>query len=141
MSGGLVNDAEIQPFTTEDAITYAGTLVMFATSGATGNVELCAAGSRAIGYAFTSTKHPITEVAQANVKVGIGSLINGRAIEVPLPATHDAIAYGDALETAANGCVVPKSGAGEIVGNALEAKAQNAGGFVKLRVDKYTAGS
>lgn len=141
MSGGLVNDAEVQAFTTEDAISYAGSLVMFATSGATGSVELCAAGSAPIGYAFTSTKHPITEVAQADVKVGIGSFIGGRVIEVPLPATHSAIAYGEALETAASGCVVPKSGAGEIVGNAMEAKVENAGGFIKLRVNKYTAAS
>ena len=141
MSGGLVNDAEVQAFTTEDAIDYAGSLVMFATSGATGSVELCAAGSEPIGYAFASTKHPITAVAQADVKVGIGSLINGRIIEVPLPDTHDAITYGAALETAASGCVVIKSGAGEIVGNAMEAVAQNTGGFVKVRVNKYTAAS
>jgi len=55
-----------------------------------------------------------------------------------------AIAIGDALETVAIGEVDKKSGAGEIVGFALEAADQNAGATVatkhiKVLVNQYTA--
>jgi len=139
MSGGLVNESDIQSYTTDDAITYAGSIIAFATTA--NHVMLCGTSDKPIGYAFVSTKHPITEVAQADVKVSIGAFKPGIIIEVPLPASHATIAWGDELETAESGCVIKKSGAGEIIGTALAAVAGNTGGFIKLRVNKYTAAS
>lgn len=140
-TGGLSNDAPTQPFTAEEGITYPGSLLKLGTGA--GKVLLCDAGEEPIGWAYTSTKHPITGVAQSNVTVGVGAFIPGYEVEVPLLATNDTIVYGDALETTIDGTVDKKSGAGWIVGKAMEAVASNAGAgkFIKVRIEKEYAAS
>jgi hypothetical protein len=139
MSGGLVNDAEVIAYTATTAISYAGTLVKGTTTANT--VDTCGAGEEPVGYAFTDTKHPVTAVATAGVKVGVGALIPGRIIEVPVLATNAAISIGDSLETTAGGTVDKKSGAGWLVGEAMSAVGATAGAgvFVKIRVNKSYA--
>lgn len=144
MSGGLVNNAEVIAFTTATAISYPGTLI--ASTATANTVDVCGAGTEPIGYAFTTTKNPVTGTATADVKVGVGALIPGQIIEVPLLATNAAIAIGDEVETTAAGTVDLKSGAGWIVGQALAAAATNAGAtattmYLKIRVNKRYASS
>ena len=130
MSGGFKNGIEYpgKPFTAHAAITYAGTLVKMTTTE--GEVDLNGAGDRPDGYVHMGSMSLATGsvVYAAGAYVAVKGLINGTVIEIPLPATHSAIAVGDELETAASGCVVLKSGAGEIVGKAMKAVAENAGG-------------
>jgi|WetSurMetagenome_2_1015567.scaffolds.fasta_scaffold781188_2 hypothetical protein len=142
MSGGLVNNAEVIAYTASEAITYPGTLVKSTSTSLT--VALCDNGEEPIGYAFTSTKHPVTGVATADVKVGIGALIEGQVLEIPLLATNAAIVIGDLVETATDGTVDLKSGAGWVVGYAQIAAATNAGAteatrYMKVRVAKRYA--
>lgn len=142
MSGGLVNNAEVIAYTASEAINYPGMLLKATSTSKT--VALCDNAEEPIGYAFTSTKHPVTGVAAADVKVGVGALIEGQIIEVPLLATNAAIAIGDLVETSTNGTVDLKSGAGWVVGYAEIAAASNAGGtaatlYMKVRVAKRYA--
>jgi hypothetical protein len=144
MAGGLVNDGQVIAYTATTAITYPGTLIKGTSTANT--ADTCGAGEEPFGFAFTSTKHPVTGTAQAGVKVGVHALIPGQVIEVPLLATNAQIAIGDKVETAAGGTVDLKSGAGWIVGEALAAAATNAGGtaatmYLKIRVNKYYASS
>lgn len=139
MSGGLVNDGQVIAYTATTAITYPGTLLKGTATADT--VDTCGAGEEPIGFAFTSTKHPVTGTATADVKVGVHALIPGQVIEVPLLATNAQIAIGDTVETTAGGTVDKKSGAGWCVGEALAAAATNAGGtaatmYLKIRVNK-----
>lgn len=139
MSGGMVNDGQVIAYTTATAITYPGTLMKITSTA--GTMDVCGAGEEPVGYAFTSTKHPVTGVATADVKVGVHALIPGQIVEIPLLATNAAIAIGDKVETVAAGEVDLKSGAGWIVGYALIAAATNAGGtaatkYIKVLVDK-----
>lgn len=141
-TGGLVNDAGVIAYTASEAITYPGTLVKATSTAHT--VALCDNAEEPIGYAFTSTKDPITGVAAANVKVGIGALVPGIIIEVPLLATNAAIAIGDLVETATDGTVDLKSGSGWVVGYSETAAATNAGGtaatrYIRVRVEKRYA--
>ncbi|MDD2255198.1 MAG: hypothetical protein PHT97_10855 [Methanoculleus sp.] len=134
--GGLTNPADAQSFVIGEAISQAGTLVKLAD---TGKMMICGAGEEPDGYMMTDTKDHVTEVAMANVYRGVGSFIPGRKIRVPVLATNDDIAIGDKLETTAGGTVDKKSGAGYLIGKALEAVASNAGGFVTVRVYKEYA--
>jgi hypothetical protein len=97
---------------------------------------ICGAGDEPDGYMLTDTKDRVTEVALANVHRGVGALVEGHKIVVPLLATNVEIAIGDALETANGGTVDKKNGAGWIVGKALEAVPAGTGGFIAIRVSK-----
>lgn len=136
--GGIVNPAMGQSFVIGEAISVAGTLVKLAN---TGKMMMCDAGEEPDGYMLTDTKDRVTEVALANVPRGVGALVEGHKIVVPLSATNAEIAIGDALETANDGTVDKKSGAGWIVGKALEAVPAETGGFIAIRVSKYYASS
>lgn len=136
--GGIVNPAMGQSFVIGEAISVAGTLVKLAN---TGKMMKCGAGEEPDGYMLTDTKDRITEVALANVHRGVGALVEGHKIVVPLSATNAEIAIGDALETTDGGTVDKKSGAGWIVGKALEAVPAQTGGFITIRVSKRHASS
>ena len=136
--GGIVNPAMGQSFVIGEAISVAGALVKLTN---TGKMMMCDAGDEPDGYMLTDTKDRITEVALANVPRGVGALVEGHKIVVPLSATNAEIAIGDALETANDGTVDKKSGAGWIVGKALEAVPAGTGGFITIRVSKYCASS
>jgi len=134
--GGIVNPAMGQSFVIGEAISVAGTLVKLVN---TGKMMMCDAGDEPDGYMLTDTKDRVTEVALANVHRGVGALVEGHKIVVPLSANNADIAIGDELETAAGGTVDKKSGAGWIVGKALEAVPAGTGGFITIRVSKYYA--
>jgi len=141
MSGGFVNGIEYpgRAFTANTAVASSGILVKIHT--VSGEIELCGAGEYPDGYAHMSSMSLSTgvPVAAADAMVAIKGLVPGTVVEMVLPATHSAITVGAEMETAASGCVVIKSGAGEIVGKALEAVDQNTGGFVKVWVAQRTA--
>lgn len=134
--GGLTNPAVGQSYKIGEAVSVAGALMKLAN---TGKMMLCGAGEEPDGYLMTDTKNRVTEVAEADVYRGVGGLIPGHKITVPVLATNAEIAIGDALETTAGGTVDKKSGAGWIVGKALEAVAAEAGGFVTILVYKHYA--
>lgn len=139
-TGGKVNEYNTQTFETELAVTYPGTLMK--AGSAAGKVTICGAGEVPIGFAFGSSKNPITKVAEANVDLSVTALIDGWAVELPLVASNGEIAAWAELETVAGGCVDVKAGAGEIVGIALEAKAASSGGagkFILVRIQRRTA--
>lgn len=141
MSGGFINGIEYagKRFTAHAAITYPGTLVKLTTTE--GEVDLCGAGEYPDGYVHMGSISMATgsPVATADASVAVKGLVPGTVIEVPLPATHSAITVGAEMETAASGCAVIKSGAGEIIGKAMVAVAENAGGYVKIWVTQRTA--
>lgn len=139
--GGIVNPAMGQSFVIGEAIDAAGTLVKLTN---TGKMRKCGVGEEPDGYMLTDTKDRVTGVALANVTRGVGALVEGHKIVVPLSASNAVIKIGDELETAAGGTVDKKSesGAGWIVGKALEAvPAGTTGGFIAIRVSKRYASS
>jgi len=79
----------------------------------------------------------------ADAKVAVKGLINGTVIEIPIPASNSAMAVGDEVETAADGCVDLKSGAGEVVGVVMKAvtTTSGTGRFVTVWVCMRTAAS
>jgi len=141
--GGITNEARTQPFVAEDAIPNAGYVLMPGTADQTAGlnlkVKLNNGSTEPIGIAFTSTKHPVTGVAQSGVQVGVTALIEGTEIEVPLVDTNAAISQWKEIQVAAGGKVDAKNGAGWIIGRALEAKDASAGGYIRIRVSKYYA--
>lgn len=124
-SGGLANDALVIPFTAHEAIVDAGYVL---TVNSDGEMALCGAGEQPMGISFKSTYNEASGSAEANVKVGVIMMRPGTIVNVRLLATNAAIDEGNLLETTAGGTVDLKSGAGFVVGVALEARAQNAGG-------------
>ena len=138
--GGIVNPAMGQSFVIGEEISVAGTLVKLAN---TGKMMKCGAGDEPDGYMLTDTKDRVTEVALKNVPRGVGALVEGHKIVVPLLASNAEITIGDALVTADGGTVDKKNenGAGCIVGKALEAVPANTGGFITIRVSKRYASS
>ncbi len=138
VNGGVVNTAIGQSYLIGEAVSKAGSLMKLAN---TGKMMLCGAGEEPDGYLMTDTKNRVTEVAEANVYRGVGGLVNGHKISVPVLATNAKIAIGDALETTAGGTVDKKSGAGWVVGKALEPVEATTGGFVTILVYKYQAAS
>lgn len=124
-TGGLVNDALVVPFTNAEAITDAGYVLALNTDG---KVALCGAGAKPIGISFKSTYNEASGSTETDVKVGVITLRPGTIVNVRLLATNAAIDENDLLETTAGGTVDLKSGAGYIVGVALEARGANAGG-------------
>jgi len=137
--GGIVNPAMGQSFVIGEAISEAGTLVKLAS---TGKMVKCGANEQPDGYLLTDTKDRVTGVALADVPRGVGALVEGHKIVVPLAANNEAIAIGDELVTAVGGTVDKKSSAGWVVGKALEAvPAGTTGGFITIRVSKRHASS
>lgn len=124
MSGGLISPGCTNPvgksWTTSSAISYPGTLMKITTTADT--VDVCGAGEEPFGFTYTDTKDAQTGVAASDVPVSVVPLVNGQVVEIPLLAANAAISIGDRLETTAGGTVDKKSGAGYLVGWALEAK-------------------
>ena len=143
--GGITNEARTQPFVAEDAIPNAGYVLMPGTADQTAGlnlkVKLNDGNTEPVGFSYTSTKHPVTGVATANVQVGVTALIEGTEVEVPVVASNAKITQWDAIEIAAGGKVDKKDGAGWIVGHALEDKDATAAGYIRIRVCKYYAAS
>ena len=143
--GGITNEARTQPFVAEDAIPNAGYVLMPGTADQTAGknlkVKLNNGSTEPVGFAYTSTKHPVTGIPTANVQVGVTALIEGTEVEVPLVDANAKISQWDAIEIAAGGKVDKKDGAGWIVGLALESKDALAGGYIRIRVGKYYASS
>ncbi len=141
--GGITNEARTQPFVAEDAIPNAGYVLMPGTADQTAGlnpkVKLNDGNTEPIGIAYTSTKHPVTGVAQSGVQVGVTALIEGTEVEVPLLANNAKISQWEEIEVAVGGKVDAKNGAGWILGRALEAKDALAGGYIRIRVAKYYA--
>lgn len=137
MSGGWLAGVQSPgvSYTLKTAITKAGTLVE--KTSVAGEMDVCGAGNKPDGYTM-STTYDVFGVAQAGVKGAVLPLIEGNVIEVPLLATNAAIVVGNEVETVANGEVDLLASTGEVVGIALEDKAQNAGGFIRILVSKYT---
>lgn len=141
--GGITNEARTQPFVAEDAIPNAGYVLMKGTAdqvvGKNLKVKLNDGNTEPIGISYTSTKHPVTGIATANVQVGVAALIEGTEIEVPVVANNAKIMQWDEIEIAAGGMVDKKNGAGWVIGCALEAKEATTGGFLRIRVSKRLA--
>ena len=139
MAEGLSNDAMLQSFTMEDAISYAGYLLTYGS--AVGKVDLATAASDDVvmGLAFASTKDSITEVAGTDVLIGVIPLVPGLEVYMKLMAGNQAIAYGDplALSASVNGEVDKKDGVtctNVLRAYALEAKDASAAGHIKSRL-------
>jgi hypothetical protein len=141
--GGITNEARTQPFVAEDAIPNAGYVLMPGTADQTPGlnlkVKLNDGNTEPIGIAYTSTKHPVTGIAQSGVQVGVAALIEGTEIEVPLVDANAKISQWDAIKIAAGGKVDKADGTGWILGRALEAKDATTGGYIRIRVSKYYA--
>lgn len=143
MAGGFIQGVQSPgvSYNMNTAISFAGTLLKKNTVA--GEMDVCGAGERADGYAMTNTEN-LAGTAVADVQCASLPLISGNVVDMVLLATNAEIAVGDAMETVAGGRIDKKSGAGEIVGFALEAKAANAGAsstdpFIKVLVNQYTA--
>ena len=122
--GGIV-------MTTATAVSYSGTLLKITSTADT--CDVVGAGEYPDGYAFTDNKDPQTGTAAVG-PITIMPLIPGEVVDMRLPSTHSAVTVGALMETAAAGTVVIKSGAGQIVGKALEAIDENTGGYVRVYV-------
>lgn len=139
MSGGQVNPAQGIAYTVSDAVTSAGLIVALSTS-ATYTATLAGSTDEPIGYTFTDSVNPVTGVAESGKKVAIMALIEGQIIECVLPSTHAAITIGDTIGIDSAGAgKVNKKTSGWLIGRAVESKAQNAGGYLKVRVSKRYA--
>lgn len=141
--GGLISPAGAISWQCASHVASAGTLLKMTTTAATKGVhgvkvDLCGAGEEPAGFAFTNTVNPADNTTtRTDEMVAMMSLEEGMIIDVPVPATHAAITLGARVETAADGKVTVESGAGWIVGTALEALAENTGTYVKIRVCKW----
>jgi len=138
MSGGEINPAECIAYTVSSAVEYAGLIVT--KSASQDYMDLASNASTQIpaGYTYTSSKNPITGVAEANKKVGIHALIPGQIAEFVLPDTHAAVAVGDKLTFTTGGRVIKcTSGPAWVVGIAEKSVSQNTGGFIKARIMVY----
>lgn len=139
--GGLLNEYIGITGYSSEAITKRGQLVKIDTSGLgpTGlnKYLLCDAGEEPDGAAFITTLNAITRTYDATKEFTVNGLVTGIEIAFPLPDTHAAISIGDKLATANNGLVDKyTSGAAWLVGKAEQAKTQNEGGYVRVRVFK-----
>jgi hypothetical protein len=139
--GGLLNAAIGITGYASEPITMAGQLVKLDPSGlGPTNVNkylLCDAGDEPDGVAFTSTMNPITRLFEANHEFTVNGLVNGIEYAFPLPTTHAAVTLGAKLMVANDGRVLPYvSGAAWLLGKAEQAKTENEGGFIRVRVFK-----
>jgi hypothetical protein len=137
MAGGRTNESDVQPFKMTSAITYPGTLLKVHTVA--GEMEICGAGDEPAGYSFSTTKNPITGVAEAAVTRGVVALINGQEAEILVLPANVEINVGDDVETTAGGTVDKLAAGGWVVGKALEKILINAGvgKHIRIRVDKH----
>ncbi len=132
--GGLTNSAIGQAFIIGEAVSLAGALVKLDDNG---KMVLCTkATDEPDGYLMTDTKDRVTGVAQANVYRGVGGLVEGHKITVPVVAGNTKIDIGDNVSPAAGGAVNKFTTSGWIVGKALEFVGAATGGFVTVRVSK-----
>ena len=139
--GGLLNEYIGITGYSSEAITKRGQLVKIDTSGLgptnVNKYSLCDAGEEPDGAAYITTLNAITRTYDTNKEFTVTGLQNGIEIAFPLPDTHAAIEIGNKLATV-NGGLVEKytSGAAWLVGKAEQPKAQNEGGYVRVRVFK-----
>ena len=143
-NGGIYQQNSISHLLLKDAIPNAGYVLMPGTADQTAGlnlkVKLNNGSTEPIGIAYTSTKHPVTGVAQSGVQVGVAALIEGTEIEVPLVDNNAEISQWEEIEVAAGVRLTPRMrGQAEIIGRALEAKDASVGGYIRIRVSKYYA--
>ena len=130
--GCVINDANVVPFVTEDALDSAG--YVLAPGSAEGKVKKAAAGDPVIGVAFMDTKD-MDGNAKANVPVGV-FIKRGAVVYLKLAPDNQAIEYGAPLcvDSATAGTVDFRDGTnetGDVIAIALEAKDANDGGLIK----------
>jgi hypothetical protein len=145
MAGGFIAGVQSPgvSYNMNTAVTYAGTLLSKNTVA--NEMDLTATQSRPDGYAVRSSEDAFG-VAKADVQLAVAPLITGNVVEIPLLATNVVIAVGDLMETTALGTIDKKSGAGWVVGTALETAAQNDGAaaataHIKVLLNVYYASS
>jgi len=137
-----VEEAAIFHAVTEDALDDSGYVLTRAGVTTAGNVKKASATSAPVGVSYTSTKDPVTEVAQANKKVAIQR--RGVA-KVKLLSTNAAIAIGDLIGPASGGfcdkLTVDTTSVSTlwtslqlILGIAREAKSASAGGKIEVEL-------
>jgi hypothetical protein len=134
-NSGLANNAPAINYKVISAVNDPGTLLTGATGSKT--MDLCGASAEPLGFAYTSSKNPVSGVAEANTQRAVHALIEGQLVKFPLKATNAQIAINDLIAAnGGSGMVDKKSGAGWIVGRAEEAAQASAGGFLMVRVSK-----
>jgi len=139
-SGGLSNDALVQTGNVDDALDDAGYLLMLGTALDSESIprwKKATQGTIPTGISFASTKSPITQVAAANVLVGVMPLRDGVEYYVKLSETNATIVFGDPLCLSATAGLVDKrdgtTNNEPIVGYALGAATASTGGVLKMR--------
>ena len=80
-----------------DALDDEGYVLGYPSS--TGVVAKCAAGAKAYGIAFMSTKNPVTGVATANMPVAIVRKPKKAKVQYRVASTDSSIAIGDLVST------------------------------------------
>jgi len=75
-----------------DALDAEGYVLALAT---TGKVAKCAAGGKAYGVAYKSTKHPVTGTAQSNKQVAIIKAPKKANVLYAIASTENDVAIGD----------------------------------------------
>jgi hypothetical protein len=146
-NGGLSNQALIQSYIMESAISHAGYAVTPGTTAPSGqnpgSVKLAGGSDDVVGLAYASTKDRQTEVAGTNKLIGIIPLMPGLEVEVPIVSDNAAISYGERLAVTADATKKGQFDAYDATGVdtgltcfmvANEAKGQNLGGFIKARI-------
>ena len=120
-----------------DALDAAGYVLELVSAG---TVQKASSGAIPFGVAAKSTKDPISGTAQANQYVAI---LRRGVVNVKLSSSNSAINIGNYVGTAGNGLVdkvtIDTSSVSnfynslkKIVGIALESKAANSGGTIKV---------
>ena len=123
-------DALVEAFESEDALDDSGYVMTFGS--AAGKVKKAGASDVILGFAFASTKNPITGTAEANKMVGIVKPRRGIVMRLKVtPAANraTAIAIGDEVvvdDVAAGTICQVTDSAGPRVGYAREALAADA---------------
>ena len=139
MAEGMSNDAMLQSFTMEDAISYAGYLLTYGSAAGKVDKATAAADDVIMGIAFATTKDAITEVAGTDVLIGVIPLVPGLEVYLKLMTGNQAIAYGNplALSASVDGEVDYRDGStctNVIMAYALEAASASAAGHIKARL-------
>jgi len=133
--GCVINDANVVPFVTEDALDSPG--YVMAAGSAEGKVKKAPAGSSKesiIGVAYMDTKD-MEGNAQSNVAVGV-FVKRGAVVYLKLAPDNQAVSYGAPLcvDSTTDGTVDYRDGTnetGDVIAIALEDKDANDGGLVK----------
>ena len=133
--GCVINDANVVPFVTEDALDSPG--YVLAAGTAEGKVKKAPAGASKdtiIGVAFMDTKD-MDGNAQANVTVGV-FIKRGAVVYLKLAPDNQEVSYGAPLcvDSVTDGTVDYRDGTnetGDVIAIALEAKPANDGGLIK----------